>query len=380
MAGTAPDFSLALTALLLGGGAVAGDAGEPGRQADAAPGKILPEALLASGEAAPEAKDAKDVKDEAEAAADMPFAWFAVAPIRIEPQPLPQGGAAAPGARIELRPALGAQPRPQGEATAPQLPVADAAAPQPQLEPKAEPAAKPVAIPVPGMQPVQVRPATAAMAPAADITRPVTIAQLQPRIETVQSATATAVVAAAFQLPENRPANQRRAEPQDLPILASAAPGTEQAAPQAVQAMQPAQDLQLDIRRRDWMTSMVDRIEAMRDLQAASAKETQIRLVPDALGKVDIAIRREGDRIDVRFTTETAIARTILNDAQPRLAELAEARGLRLGQASVSLGADPGASGGQGNQSRQDSRPAPAAPPSAFRDASADAPAEDRIA
>jgi flagellar hook-length control protein FliK len=57
--------------------------------------------------------------------------------------------------------------------------------------------------------------------------------------------------------------------------------------------------------------------------------------MPESLGKVEVSVRQEGERVHVHFATETPAARQILTDAQPRLAELAEQRGIRLGQTSV---------------------------------------------
>jgi hypothetical protein len=59
----------------------------------------------------------------------------------------------------------------------------------------------------------------------------------------------------------------------------------------------------LDMRRQEWMGQMVDHIEAMRD--ASPTRETRISLSPEALGKVDVSIRQDGDRIHVHFATET---------------------------------------------------------------------------
>ena len=101
----------------------------------------------------------------------------------------------------------------------------------------------------------------------------------------------------------------------------------------------------LDTRGAQWREALVDHIETLRD--AADARDTRIRLVPDALGKVDVAIRKDGDTVNVRFTTETPAARQLLVDARPQLAALAEARGLKIGQTSVDSGAHQ--NGAQGN-------------------------------
>ena len=92
----------------------------------------------------------------------------------------------------------------------------------------------------------------------------------------------------------------------------------------------------VDTRHAQWIEGVIDHIEVLRD--AADATDTRIRLSPDALGKVEVAISREGDRVNVHFTTTTPEARQLLVDAQPRLAAIAETRGLKLGQSSVDSG------------------------------------------
>ena len=99
----------------------------------------------------------------------------------------------------------------------------------------------------------------------------------------------------------------------------------------------------LDTTREDWPQRLIDRVEAARD--AANAADTRIRLVPEALGKIDIALRQEGATLHVHFSADQAATRDLLAQAQPRLAELAEARGLRLGQTGVD--------GGSGDQQRR---------------------------
>lgn len=127
--------------------------------------------------------------------------------------------------------------------------------------------------------------------------------------------------------------------------------------------------------RQEWMGQMIEKIEAMRD--SGPVRETRIALTPDALGKVDISVRQDGDRVHVHFAAETQAARQILTDAQPRLNELAEARGVRLGQTSVDSGGPNAQSGHKQNDARQ-----PQAPFAAGR-ASADTAftdTEDRVA
>ncbi len=140
------------------------------------------------------------------------------------------------------------------------------------------------------------------------------------------------------------------------------------------------------MRREDWAQALIDRIDASQDV--ANARDTRIRLVPDALGKIDVALHRQGDTLHVHFTADVPATRALLVEAQPSLAALADARGLRLGDASVdgsalasSQGQNQGQSLGQGADQRR-AQPAPAAPPSATRNNSADelAASDHRIA
>jgi flagellar hook-length control protein FliK len=108
----------------------------------------------------------------------------------------------------------------------------------------------------------------------------------------------------------------------------------------AVAAVAQAQGAPLDMGRDTWPGNMLDRIEMLRD--AADARDTRIRLSPDMLGSVDVSIRTEGDKVHVRFNAEHQSTRILLADAAPKLHELAESRGLKLGQTSVD-GGDAGA-------------------------------------
>jgi len=134
----------------------------------------------------------------------------------------------------------------------------------------------------------------------------------------------------------------------------SAAAGSAQAICTVTAAGDP-RHAALDMRRDDWPQAMIDRIEALRD--SADAANTRIRLIPDALGKVDVSLRHDGDAVHVHFTADVAATRTLIADAQPRLAEAAQARGLRLGQATVDAGG-----GGAGRQPPQQHQPATSSP------------------
>lgn len=133
--------------------------------------------------------------------------------------------------------------------------------------------------------------------------------------------------------------------------------------PVTVQSVAPAafdaREALLDMRREEWAGEMVEIIETMRE--ASPLRETRIRLAPDMLGNVDVSIRKDGDRVHVHFVAENPAARQMLQDAQPRLTEAAEQRGLRLGQTSVDAGAgQQGQRQENGQQPNQPARPASA--------------------
>ncbi|WP_293875898.1 MULTISPECIES: flagellar hook-length control protein FliK [unclassified Sphingomonas] len=156
--------------------------------------------------------------------------------------------------------------------------------------------------------------------------RPQAAASVQPVAGT--TAPAAQVFGAAMHAAAGKE-DRVRAEPIDPAITATAV-----AAPvREVAAVADAGAPTLDMRQSGWPTHMVDHIEALRD--AANANDTRIRLVPDALGAIDIAVRTVGDAIHVRFAAEDSVTRTMIEDAQPRLAEIAQERGLKIGQTIV---------------------------------------------
>ncbi|WNO53698.1 flagellar hook-length control protein FliK [Stakelama saccharophila] len=111
----------------------------------------------------------------------------------------------------------------------------------------------------------------------------------------------------------------------------------------------------MDLRQDAGIEKMIDRIESLR--MSNDGKHGQIRLAPDALGKVGVSVRQDGDHVHVHFTADNPAARAALSDAAPRLAELADARGVRLGQTTVDSG-----TGGDAGQGRHPDRDAPALP------------------
>ncbi len=177
--------------------------------------------------------------------------------------------------------------------------------------------------------------------------QPLTLA-VQPQPGTVASAAhvfGAAIQAAAHGRDE--PADTPAIGPLAAPVAASATATIPHADPQAP----------LDMRHERWPTAMIERIEVLRD--AANATDTRIRLIPDALGVIDVSVRKDGDTLHVHFNAEQAATRTLLQDAQPRLAELADARGLKLSQSAVETGA------GTGQHQQRAATPQPQQHPSA---------------
>jgi flagellar hook-length control protein FliK len=129
----------------------------------------------------------------------------------------------------------------------------------------------------------------------------------------------------------------------------------------AVAATGQAQQGALDMRDDRWPQAMVDRIVALRDM--AAENDTSIRLVPDALGRIDISLRQDGDTVQVRINAEQAQTRQLIAEAQPRLTELAAERGVKLASAGSSF-AGTGAEA-QRQAPQQQQAGVPAAPPRA---------------
>lgn len=156
------------------------------------------------------------------------------------------------------------------------------------------------------------------------------------------------------------------------PLSPVAAPQPASTSPVTFQPAQPA--AQVDPARAEWMQAMIDHIGDV--VQESGKREALIRLLPDALGAVEVKIVERDDRLQVTLNADTAQARQLLSEHAPRLAELAEARGLRFAQTDI---------GGGGQQ--QERRPAPEQPQSPLRPRSAQADADtsspddaDRIA
>ena len=161
-----------------------------------------------------------------------------------------------------------------------------------------------------------------------------------------------------------------RPAPADATALATASPaGAITAA--AVVPTGHAQQQTLDMAQQRWPEAMIQHIEMLRDM--ADANDMRIRVIPDALGAIDVSLKRDGDAVQVQLVAEQPQTRAMLAEAQPKLQEMAEARGLKLHQATPGTGAgiahNAGQNGGRQapHQHQQRAGHVPAAPPSARR-------------
>lgn len=134
-------------------------------------------------------------------------------------------------------------------------------------------------------------------------------------------------------------------------------PGIDLHRPGIVHASGTADGTALDLAQDSGLQRMIDHIETLRD--DADARDTRIKLMPDALGSVDVAVRQDGDRVHVRFTAEQDATRALIAEAQPRLSELAATRGVRIGDTSVTTASG---NGGGGAAPQQHPAPQPRAP------------------
>lgn len=137
----------------------------------------------------------------------------------------------------------------------------------------------------------------------------------------------------------------------------------------------------LDTRQPQWMEGMIDRITTLREASGSNGSgETRIRLSPDSLGDVEVAIRTgEDGKLHVHFASENAEAGRLLADAQPRLVQMAEARGLKLGGMQVDVGSQQ--SQQSQRQAQDQGNPAPRTPRSATTTANSQTTrSDDRIA
>lgn len=162
------------------------------------------------------------------------------------------------------------------------------------------------------------------------------------------------------------------AEPPEPTLTTAAA----LAATATAAAAAPTAPPPLDMTRHTWPAAMIARIERLRD--EADAVSTTIRVIPDALGAIDVSLRKDGEVTHVHLAAEQPQTRALLADASPKLAELAEQRGLKLGDAQVQAG--PGSNGGQQSAPQPTPRRTATPPPTAAPARAESSITDDRIA
>jgi flagellar hook-length control protein FliK len=194
-------------------------------------------------------------------------------------------------------------------------------------------------------------------------------------VQPARQAFATALAALSTQASLRAQARDDDSDGSSQPIGGFTAPTADTLLQNAVQHAAAGDQAALDPRQDRGLHGMIDHIEMLRD--DANARDTRIRLTPDALGTVDVALRRDGDAVHVRFSSANEATRLVLNDAQPRLAALAEARGVRIAGSSIDSGTG---SGGQPQPQPRTESPRPARAPRAAATADTDIPGDQRLA
>ncbi|MDR6114070.1 MULTISPECIES: flagellar hook-length control protein FliK [unclassified Sphingomonas] len=212
----------------------------------------------------------------------------------------------------------------------------------------------------------------AATAQAVPLAAPPTAEASAPILQTGQTAPALQLFAGAMRAAQDEP-EERSGRRKDAG-LGAIDPATltraDSLTAAPVAAMTGAEQAPLDMTQGHWPQGMIDRIERMRE-DAATA-DTRIQLSPDALGGIAVALRHEDGATHIHFTADQAQTATMLADAQPTLARLAEEKGMRLGQTAVDLG-QSGGGGGERQPQRQPEPVLPTRPALAGGTASSDA-------
>jgi flagellar hook-length control protein FliK len=116
----------------------------------------------------------------------------------------------------------------------------------------------------------------------------------------------------------------------------------------------------LDMSQANWAEKLVEDVS----LQPLGRGDTlTLTLTPERLGTMQVRLEMQDGQTHVHFVTETPEAARLLNDAQPRLADLMSRAGVDLGAQSATTG--------QGSQQNDRS-----GQPATVQDMSPDQPAE----
>ncbi|WP_294319167.1 flagellar hook-length control protein FliK [uncultured Sphingomonas sp.] len=259
--------------------------------------------------------------------------------------------------------AIADRPPIASEAAAPVVPVAaPAAQPTVLASPVTRIASLPIsdAAPVTDANPREGDDSTPTVRRVADAP-PGTPAVMPPvtRIAAAPVAEVAPVVVGAVLRDGDTPAPRARRDDDPAIPTTGAIAAPDAAVPRPVAPTAHAANPTLDTRQPQWVEGMIDRITTLREASDTNGGETRIRLSPDALGDVEVAIRTGDDgKLHVHFNSDNADAGRLLAEAQPRLVQMAEARGLKLGGMQVDVGSQQS---GQPQRQAQDN-PVPRAP------------------
>ncbi|MGQ0620421.1 MAG: flagellar hook-length control protein FliK [Panacagrimonas sp.] len=103
-------------------------------------------------------------------------------------------------------------------------------------------------------------------------------------------------------------------------------------APQVLRDVPPAAPQVLDLRHPLAPAHLTERIAWHLD---QGVHEVSLDLHPLELGRIEIRIRLEGERVELRFDTAEVAVRDVVQTSLPQLAAMLSARGLALDQAQV---------------------------------------------
>ena len=101
----------------------------------------------------------------------------------------------------------------------------------------------------------------------------------------------------------------------------------------------------LDTQNPGWRASLINRVDSL--LRSGDAGLT-LSLRPERLGQLQVRISMVGDRPQVHIQAETQAAARMLAEAEPRLNQLVEQSGQRLGSFTTGFGGGDSQGAGQG--------------------------------
>lgn len=144
--------------------------------------------------------------------------------------------------------------------------------------------------------------------------------------------------------------------------------GVESATSRAGQAPRPMGDGQQAMQSK--VVAQVQR--GLASLMRSASGEMTLRLTPERLGELKIEIKRTGDQLSVRLTTQSSEASELLRSGSAELTQLLRAKGIDIERVQIELQQSPGDGQGaasdfdhQSDAHREDTAPGPHRPVSA---------------